>query len=164
MDQNRYQPPRARIDSRDREPGSIPKAVATGALIDIGGTMLGSIVITLIYSVIMGFQGHSNTEIEQALTQFDRWSLFGLLLTAMGLLMSMLGGYQCAAIANRNAYLAPGILSLISVTFGAFVSAQQVPLPELLTMSALTVASILGGASFYIRRLAEPPPSSTAKD
>jgi hypothetical protein len=164
MDQNRYQPPRARIDSRNREPGSIPKAVTVGAIIDIGGTMLGGIVIALGYSMLLGIQGHSNTEIERALTEFDRWSVFGLLLTAMGLVMSLFGGYQCAAIANRNAYLAPGILSLISVTFGAFMSAGEVALPELLMMSALTVASILGGASFYIRKLAEPPTPTAAKD
>jgi hypothetical protein len=164
MDRNRYQPPRARIDSRNHEPGSISKAVAVGAIIDIGGTMLGGIVIAFGYSMLMGMQGRSNVEIERALTQFDRWSVFGLLLTAMGLVMSMLGGYRCAAIANRNAYLAPGILSLISVTVGAFMSAGEVGLPELLMMSALTVASILGGASFYIRKLAEPPAPTAAED
>jgi hypothetical protein len=164
MDQNRYQPPRARIDPRNREPGSISKAVAMGALIDIGGTTLGGILITIGYSLILGMQGSSNAEIERALTQFDRWSMYGLLLTTMGLAMSMLGGYQCAVIANRNAYLAPGILSLISVTFGAFVSAGGVALPELLLLSALTVAAILGGASFYIRKLAEPPARSAAED
>jgi hypothetical protein len=156
MDQNPYQPPRARIDSRNREPGSIPKAVVTGAVIDIGGTMLGAIVITIIYAMLLGMQGYSAAQIDQVLTQFERWSFFGLLLTGMGMAMSTLGGYQCAIVANRTTYLAPGILSLVSVTFGAVMSDGQAPLQELLIMSAATVAAILGGASFHIRKLVEP--------
>ena len=162
MDQNNYRPPRADVSSRNREPGSIPKAVVTGAVIDIGGTILGGIVIALLYSMLLGAQGQTSAQIEQALREYDRWSLYGLILTAMGMAMSVLGGYQCALVANRTTYLAPGILSLVSVTFGAVVSQGRVPLPELLLLSAVTVAAILGGASLYLRKLAEPPPSSTA--
>jgi len=156
MDQNRYRPPRTDVSSRNREPGSIPRAVLTGAVIDIGGTMLGGIVIAIGYSMLLGAQGQSSAQIQQALTEFDRWSLYGLLLTAMGMGMSVLGGHQCAVVANRTTYLAPGILSLISVTFGATMSGGQVPLPELLFLSAMTVAAILCGASIHNRKLAEP--------
>jgi hypothetical protein len=154
MEQNRYEPPRARLAPRSREPGSIPKAVAIGAAIDIGGTILGGIVIGLAYSVLLGIQGRSTAEVKEALTTFDPFSLFGLTLMAMGTAMSALGGYQCAVIANRTTYLAPGIMSLISVTSSAIMNDGQLPLPQLLLMSGLTVAAILGGASLYIRKLA----------
>jgi hypothetical protein len=156
MEQNRYEPPQARLAPRNREPGSIPKAVAIGAAIDLGGTILGGIVIGLAYSVLLGIQGRSAAEVEQALTTFDPFSLFGLMLTAMGTAMSALGGYQCAVIANRPAYLAPGIMSLISVMFSATMSDGRVPLPQLLLLSGLTVAAVLGGASLHIRKLVGP--------
>ena len=153
MEPNRYEPPRAKLDPRNREPGSIPKAVAIGAAIDIGGTMLGGIVLGLLYSVLLGLQGRSAAEVQQALTQFDPWSPFGIMAMAMGLGMSVFGGYQCAIIANRTTYLAPGIMSLISVTSSAILGDGQTRLLELLLMSGLTVAAILGGASLHIRKL-----------
>jgi hypothetical protein len=153
MEQNRYEPPRAQLDPRNREPGSIPKAVAIGAAIDIGGTILGGIILGLLYSVLLGLQGHSAAEVQQAITQFEPWSPFGIVAMAMGLAMSVFGGYQCAIIANRTTYLAPGIMSLISVTSSAILGDGQSRLPELLLMSGLTVAAILSGASFHIRKL-----------
>lgn len=164
MEHNRYQPPRAKIDARSREPGSIPKAVAVGAVIDIGGTMIGSFIIAFCYAAILGLQGLSNEAVQQALTHFDRWSLLGILLTAMGLAMSVIGGYQCAVIANRPTYLAPGILSLVSVATGALMNDGQTPQRELLFFSALTVAAILAGASLHTRKLAEPPRPPAAKE
>jgi len=157
MDQNPYQPPRARLDPRGREPGSIAKAVVIGAAVDIGGTMIGGIIIGLFYSALLGMQGRSSAEIQQALTQFELWSPFGIIVMGMGLAMSVLGGYQCAVIANRTTYLAPGIMSLVSVASSALLSDGQSQLPELLLTSGLTVAAILGGASLHIRKLMPVP-------
>jgi hypothetical protein len=164
MEPNRYQPPRSRVDARNREPGSIPKAVAVGAVIDIGGTMVGSFVVGLCYAIVLGMQGQSREAIAQALAQADRWSAPGLIAMAIGMVMSVLGGYQCAVIANRPTYLAPGILSLVSVATAAMVNGGQGALPELLFFSALTVAAILGGASLHTRKLVEPPQRPAAKD
>lgn len=164
MEPNHYQPPRSRLDARNREPGSIPKAVAVGAIIDIGGTMLASFVVGLSYAMLLGMQGLSSEEISKALTEADRWSAPGMIMMAIGTLMSVLGGYQCAVIANRTTYLAPGILSLVSVTIGALMNDGRTELPELLFFSALTVAAILGGASLQIRKLVEPPTRRADKE
>lgn len=163
MTENRYQPPRARLQRRNREPGPILRAIAVGALIDIGGTMLAGFLIGFLYAIFLGAQGRSAAEIQAALSQPDPWSLLGILLLAAGLSMSVLGGYRCAAIANRNNYLAPGLLSLISVGFGALISDGQTEQQQLMLFSALTVAAILGGASMYVRKLAETPPGSAAQ-
>ncbi len=162
MGQNRYQPPRANLKARDREPGSLPKAIAVGAAIDIGGTTIGSFVLAFAYATLLGLQGQSNDAIEQALMNFERWSSFGIALTLMGLTMSVIGGFQCAAIANRPGYLAPGLLSLISVATGALLSGGQIPQQELMFFSALTVAAIFCGAARYMRKSGEPrsPPGA----
>lgn len=161
MAHNPYQPPGTRVDPRNREPGSIPKAVAIGAAIDIGGTILGAIILQLVYAVLLGIQGRSDAEIEKALTTFEPLSALGLTMMAMGLAMSALGGYQCAVIANRATYLAPGIMSLVSVASSALMNdGNIIELPQLLLMSGLTVAAILAGASIHIRKFA--PPSAPA--
>lgn len=162
MDPNHYRPPRATVGHRNREPGSIPKAVAVGAIIDIGGTLVGSFLMALCYTLVLGFQGQSSAAIDQALAQLDRWSFFGIALTAMGVGMSVLGGYRCAVIANRGNYLAPGILSLVSVVAGTVMNDGQAALPELLFFSALTVAAVLGGASLHARRFSTPKPPPAA--
>lgn len=157
MNQNRYEPPRAPLSPRSREPGSIPKAVAVGAVIDIGGTMLGGLIVGVGYSILMGLQGRSSDEIQRALTNLDPWSGLSILLNVIGTFMSGLGGYQCAVIANRPGYLAPGILSLVSTTMGALLNNGQLQLPYLLLMSGVTVAAILIGASLHTRTLMAPP-------
>lgn len=164
MEPNRYQPPRSRLDARNRGPGSIPKAVAVGAVIDLGGTMIGGFIVGMLYAMILGMQGLSADEITKALTEVDRWSAPGLISMMIGLAMSVLGGYQCAVISNRPTYLAPGILSIVSVAIGAMLGDGSAQLPELLFFSAVTVAAILGGASLHTRKLVEPPSRPTAKD
>lgn len=160
MNQNRYEPPRAPLNPRAREPGSIAKAVVVGAVVDIGGTMLGGLVIGLCYSILMGLQGRSSEDIQRALTNFDLWSGLGILLTVMGTFMSGLGGYQCAVIAHRPGYLAPGILSIVSTSMGALMNDGQLKLPHLLLMSGITVAAILIGASLHTRKLTPHKPRS----
>jgi hypothetical protein len=156
MESNRYEPPRAPVKVRSREPGSIPKAVVVGAVIDIGGTTLAGILFGVLYYIVLSSQGQSEAQIQQTLTALDPFSAFGLLMMAIGTAMSALGGYQCAAIANRTTYLAPGIMSLVSVASSAMLSGAQTPLPRLLILSGVTVAAILGGASLYIRKIAPP--------
>lgn len=162
MDQNRYQPPRANLNARNREPGSLLKAVVYGAVIDIGGTLVGSFVFAFVYVMLLGLQGHPAEVIEDAVMNFDRWSFFGISLTLMGLSMSAIGGFICAAIANRPGFLAPGLLSLVSVTTGAMLGGGELPQQELMFFSALTVAAIFVGAAQYMRRANEPqtPPSA----
>ena len=157
MNQNRYEPPRARLDPRSREPGSIAKAVAVGALVDIGGTTVGGLIIGVGYSILMGMQGRSSEDIQRALSNLDPWSGLSILLNVMGTFMSGFGGYQCAVVANRPGYLAPGILSLVSTTMGAVLNDGRLELPYLLLMSGITVAAILIGASLHMRKLMAPP-------
>lgn len=69
--------------------------------------------------------------------------------------MSALGGYTCAVIANRNNYLAPGLLSLLSTSLGAYFGRGEIDLKQLLMLSALTVVAVLGGASLHNRKFTE---------
>lgn len=152
MSNNPYEPPRSNVNRRNTDPGSMVKAVAVGVLIDIGGTFLLGICIAIIYGAVLGAQGYSEQEIEHAFEQFDPWSALGLFTSLLGMLVSAFAGFHCARIANRNTYLAPGILAMISCAFGAAMSGGTYSQVEMIVLSGLTVVAVLGGASVYMRK------------
>ncbi len=150
---NPYEPPRANLQRRNSEPGSIPKAVAIGVAIDISLTLLASVTAAIIYGAILAARGYSEEAITAVFQQFDPVSAFGIITTLLGMAISAFAGFQCARIANRNGYLAPGIMAMISCAFGAALSRGTYSQAMLLTLSALTVVAVLGGASVYVRRM-----------
>src|SRR5262245_58283645 len=104
------------------QPGSIAKAIAIGFVIDIGGSAVVVILATTIYGVILASAGRTNDEIQAILSKPQLWSPFSVITGALGLVMSVIAGYQCSVIANRNAYLAPGVLAVLTTACGAAVS------------------------------------------
>lgn len=150
---NPYEPPQSNLQRRNNEPGSIPKAVAIGVAIDIGGTLLASIAVAMIYSAILGARGHDEEAIAAEFQQLDVWSAYGIFTGAIGLAISSFAGFHCARIANRNDYLAPGIMAMISCAFGAAISAGAHSHTTLIVLSALSVIAVLGGAWGYIKGL-----------
>jgi hypothetical protein len=152
---NPYEPPRADLIDKSRPPGSIPRAVAVGVIIDLGGTFLVSLAAILPYAAFLMSQGRTETEVAQAIGALVPWSGYGLVPAILGTIMSLLAGYQCAAIANRTNYLAPGILSAISTAASAYAGGRAHPAWILSVMSGITVAVTLGGAWLYMRRIAD---------
>jgi len=158
MDNNPYQPPSSDFKQppRDREPGSIFKAVLLGAATDIGGTMATSLVLGIVYAVVLGAQGYSNDQIQASFDSMDPFTGFGLLSSIAGLAMSVLGGYVCARVANVSSYLAVGILSAVSVAFGALLGGgDDFEWPILLALNLVSLAGIFFGGWLYIRNLTE---------
>lgn len=150
---NPHEPPRANLHLQNKEPGSLPKAVAIGVVIDVGGTLIVGVGAAIIYGLVLGARGLSEEAIASAFKELDPWSAFGLFTSFLGMLVSGFAGYNCARIANRPDYLAPGILAMISCAFGAALSADLYAQIELLVLSALTVVAVLGGASMHVRQV-----------
>ncbi|HCY62185.1 MAG TPA: hypothetical protein DHV59_05010 [Oxalobacteraceae bacterium] len=134
------------MKTEDIRPGSPVKGVLVGAAIDIGGSLFLGGVVVLIYSFILGMQGHSPEEIQELLSSLSPWSTIGIISSVLGLLLSVIAGYQCAAIARRNNYRAPGILALVSMAFAGVLSREMYTVGESIGMAASTALAILGGA------------------
>ncbi len=150
---NPFEPPRSNLQLKNTEPGSVPKAVAIGVAIDIGGTLLMSFAAALIYGAILGVRGLSEEAIVAEFEQMQPWSMFGVITGSMGLAISAFAGFQCARIANRNSYLAPGIMAMISCAFGAALSSGAYSQTVLIVLSALSVIAVLAGAFVYLRSM-----------
>ena len=153
---NHYEPPRANLERRNEEPGSLAKAIAIGALIDIAGTLVAGFAAAIVYGIVLGMNGYSEEAIASAFENIDPWSAFGVFSLLLGLAVSAIAGFQCARIANRDGYLAPGILAIISCAVGAALSGDAYSRTNLLIFSALTVVAILGGASWFVTRRRAP--------
>jgi hypothetical protein len=139
------------IDKR-RPPGSLVRAVAVGLLVVLGGTLIVAFLAGVIYVATMTSRGQTNDQIRRALEALVPWSGFGLLLSVLGFTVSVLAGYLCAAVANRRNYLAPGVLSAISVACAAYAAGSGYSIWPVLGLSAITVAVTLTGAWLCIQR------------
>jgi uncharacterized membrane protein YfcA len=105
---------------------------------------------------MLAAQGLSEIEIKDALEHIDPWSTFGIICSLCGLMMSVLGGFVCARTANVNSYTAVGIVSAISVAFGALAEAGDYDWSLLLMLNLLSLVAIFAGGWWYIRKLATP--------
>jgi hypothetical protein len=126
-----------------------------GAAIDLGGTFLVSIAAAVAYTVWLMGRGLATADIERAIQSLVPWSGFGLIPAFLGCMVSVLAGYQCAAIANRANYLAPGILSAFSTAAGAYTVGNRYSIWTLSLLSGITVAMTLCGAWLFRRRVAQ---------
>jgi putative Mn2+ efflux pump MntP len=155
VDNNPFQPPKSGFERppRDPEPGSLLKAVLVGVSVDIGGTIVGGLMLGVVYSVVLAMQGVSEAQMEAMFTEPDPFSLFSMLSTALGLSMSALGGYFCARTANVNSYTALGIMSAISVTAGTLMGADSYEWTTLLLLNLLGLVCIFVGGWWFIRTL-----------
>jgi len=141
-------------------PGSLPKAVAVGVFIDFAGSLLVAFTLSLIYTLVLTARGYSQAEIERTFSALGPWSALGIVIMLLSLIVSAYAGYQCARVANRATYLAPGIVAMISCAAGAALSAGIYSQREILFLSALSVIAVLGGASVHIRKLQHGGPPS----
>ncbi len=152
MEGNIYEPPKSDIRVAEGKPGSIVKAVALGALVEVVGSFLVGIMIGVIYVVLLSRQGIALQEIEKTLTQMDPFSGIGLVALALGSLVSVLAGYICASIANSTAYKAAYMLAAISCALAIFSGYGSYSQGVLVFMGGLSVACVLVGAWWRISR------------
>ena len=99
---NPYAPPEAAVHDLPVKPGSAFKAVALGLATDIGGTLVATVILALIYGAALGAAGVRREEIAAAMqvSATDSWFFYAM--TGVGLGFSVLGGYVCARIARRS--------------------------------------------------------------
>ncbi len=142
---NPYTSPTAAVALHSTEKGSAVKAVLVGAAVDIGGSLLFGVIFTIAYGLYLGSTGASAEHIAAAVgdTPLDSW--FFLVGTAVGCAFSILGAYLCARIARHAEYLLGGIMAIISVLFGYFISAEHYAPAVSAALASATVAAILCG-------------------
>lgn len=153
MGQNPYTPPKSDVGSGDdpQRRGSGVKAVIVGLVVDIGGTFLFGVGLSMAWLILTGVPSDP-----EAFQQLSQAPAFFVASATMGALFTVLGGYVAARIANHSEYryaLYLGLWSLaIAVPFALWSPSGQL-WQDTLTL-LLTVPCALAGG--YLRLATKP--------
>ena len=144
---NPYAPPDAKLADPAARPGSPIKAVTIGLAVDLGGTVVATVILALAYGIVLGALGATAEEIEAVTTDMSTDSGFFYTLALAGLAFSMLGGYVCARIARRSELKLGAILAAISAGVGLAFGGDPSRLGILISLTILGIAAVLAGAN-----------------
>jgi hypothetical protein len=145
---NPYSPPQAPLTDPPRPPRSPIAAVLLGLAVDIGGSLLVGIVLTIAYGVSLASSGMSASEIDAAISDIPTDSWVSIVGNLVGAGFSILGGFVCARFSRRSDYKLGFIMGAISAVLG-FVLAYKTQVPVInLMLACLTFASVVLGTHF----------------
>ena len=147
-----YQPPKAIVADADRAPGSPIKGVIYGVLVDVGGSVLMGIVLTVVYRVMLAASGASPEDMERALASPDPLSWVSLVGNIVGFGMSFLGGYVCARVAGKDEYRWAGIVAAIAFIAGFLFGMGAYPVEWNLLLALVSASAVMGGAWTAVRK------------
>lgn len=147
-----YAPPASDIAVTAVRPGKVWKGVLLGLLVDIGGSLVASIVLGIAYAVFLALQELPR---EQALAllrdadsnPFIHWT--GLLLGSM---FSVLGGYVCARIIRHQELRWGALTGVISAVIGLALAGTEAAQGSVILLFALTIALVSAGAWLGMKR------------
>jgi len=147
-----YEPPRSDVqDVVPIRPRPV-KGIVVGAVVDLGGTLVASIVLSVIVSFRLASQGMTPEEIQQALVNLSMTSGLSIFSMVLGTGFSVLGGYVCATYAKKDIYGCGVILGVIVCTAGIMMGGMQQSIAMDLLMVLVTFAAVLFGAWLYGRK------------
>lgn len=115
-DPNPYRAPDAKVADPDGgRRGSAVAAVAAGLAVDVIGTLIGGVAVTLVLGVVLAMQGVAPEEMAETLADSSRFQVFTLL---FGLAFTVLGGYVAARVANHRELWHGMLLGIASLVLG----------------------------------------------
>jgi hypothetical protein len=122
---NPYAPPEATVHDLPAKPGSAFKAIALGLATDIGGTLVATVILALIYGVgarrlRRQARGHRRDH-----AGFGDRLVVLLCPSLVGLGFSVLGGYVCARIVRRSELKLGAILAAMSALLGILFAGED---------------------------------------
>jgi hypothetical protein len=140
-----YAPPDARLADPIAAPGSPIKAVLIGLGVDIGGTVVATLILAIAYGMFLAASGASQEEIAAASagTSTDSWFFYVSSLVGCG--FSLLGGYVCARIARRSEYTLGAILAAISAVFGLWAAMDHYQIGILASLTLASIGAVIWG-------------------
>jgi MFS family permease len=149
---NPFEPPASPIAEPPDAPGSPVKAVLLGVLVDLGGSLVSSFVLGVVYVMQVASSGVSEAEMAARLADMGNVGWVFAVGSAVGCGFSVLGGYVCARISRRRDYSLAAIVAACSAGFGALVSWGTMGALQLILLSAVTVACVLLGNRYGMVR------------
>lgn len=142
-----YKPPATHVEDAPRPPGSPFVAVLLGFVVDVGGTLLTGILLTVVFTLLRAGQGGSTADVEAALTALSSDTTFMVVSGIVGLSFSVLGGYVCARVARRNEYRLAGVQAIVTMLVGYALGGGTLELGYEAALTILSIAAVFAGAA-----------------
>jgi hypothetical protein len=162
-ERNPYTPPSANVEVRSRRPELTSgqrkfiqlKAVLIGMCVDIGGTIIASVLLSFVYGAIVAATGQSAEQITASLKNMPHDSWFYIAAMITGLVFSFYGGYLCARIAKGMEYRTGAIQAVCSLCLGLLLGSPSESFGMLIALSGLSILVTMLGVKFgaYRNRL-----------
>jgi hypothetical protein len=134
------------IQTQKQRHGSAVKAVITGLIVDIGGSLVSAFVLVIAYSALLTSRGWSPQEIEHHVTNLEPFSTFSVITMIVGGCMTVVGGYVCARIAIYSEYKITFVFGFISAAFGHIASESYYSTMDSIALGIVTMGCALLGA------------------
>ena len=143
---NPYAPPEASVQDQPSKPGSAFKAIALGLAVDVGGSLIATVILAVIYGAALGAAGVRREDIAATMQASATDSWFFYAGTLFGLAFSVLGGYVCARVARRSELKFGAILAVLSAALGLALAGDEQQLGTLLSLTLAGIGAVIAGA------------------
>jgi asparagine N-glycosylation enzyme membrane subunit Stt3 len=147
-----FAPPSSNVEVPDTKRGSAIKAVLLGLATDLGGTMVATLLVAIVYGGYLGGTGSTPEEAAASVQVFSYDSPMGIVVSVVGTLFSVLGGFVCARVARHSEYRLGGIMCAISIVLIVLTSGQQTQAAMLVIPTVATLAAIMIGIHLGVRK------------
>lgn len=148
MTDNPFKPPRAHVRDQPPRPGSALRAILTGLTVDIGGSLLSSVVLTILYAALLAASGMTEDQVSDAMKNIPPTSIVAILGTVIGACWSVAGGFVCARIVRRDEYRVGGVMGGLSALLGLMLGGADEPADMLVLLTLTTLACALLGVKY----------------
>lgn len=153
---NQYKTPESNLHVESEKKGSSVKAVVVAVCMDILGSVVIGIVVTLVFSMVWLSGGVTELELAEKISTAELLSPFGLTTILLGMLLSVFASFLCAKISRHNIVrdvsIACGISVLISVLTGmAAYGIMKNVILTLLNIASYFVGGLIGKRSVESR-------------
>ena len=148
MTDNPFKPPHADVRDQPPRPGSPLRAILTGLAVDIGGSLLTSVVLTVLYVASLAASGMSQDQVSEAMKHVPPTSAVAIAGTLIGACWSVLGGFVCARIVQRDEYRVGAVMAALSAFLGLLLGGTDEPADMLALLTLTTFACVLLGVKY----------------
>ena len=144
---NPYEAPLADLTPPETDlPVRPVRGILLGLVVDFGGTLVGAIVLGIVFSAVWLSQGVPQSQFQDRLQAADDPTTgFGFAALVLGLVCSWAGGWVCVRVSRGSDLRYPAIQAALASVVGLVFGAGTVAPLQLVVLSALSVVAILLG-------------------